>query len=86
VVLYLEDDDNILVYAADEYEGSGRISHFRIIRKSKDQKIRSLPVIALTASLIMEVQEKIQEVGMNDYILKPFNPNELFQKILGQLL
>lgn len=56
------------------------------IRNSNDPKISSIPIIAITASVMMEVQGQIRESGMNDFILKPFNPNELYHKILLQLL
>jgi len=58
----------------------------KIIRNSKDPKIKSIPIIAITASVMIEVQEEIRRSGMNDFILKPFNPNELYQKILAQLI
>jgi len=41
----------------------------------------NIPIIALTASANFNNQDKAFEVGMNDYVTKPFNPNELFQKI-----
>ena len=41
----------------------------------------NLPIIALTASAMLEIQEKVYEVGMNDFVTKPFNPRELYQKI-----
>lgn len=39
------------------------------------------PIIALTASATLDTKDKTFEVGMNDYISKPFNPNELYNKI-----
>ncbi|NVO21710.1 MAG: response regulator [Bacteroidetes bacterium] len=41
----------------------------------------SVPIIALTASSRNEIHEKVLKSGMNDYVLKPFDPNDLFQKI-----
>ncbi len=38
----------------------------------------TVPIIALTASISIDIQEKATEVGMNGFITKPFNPNELF--------
>ncbi len=58
----------------------------QVIRNSSDPKIRSIPIIAITASVMIEVQEKVKESGMNDFILKPFNPNELYQKIMTLLI
>ncbi|TGL52199.1 response regulator [Leptospira meyeri] len=42
---------------------------------------KNLPIIALTASAQLETQDKIRSVGMNDFISKPFYPNDLFQKL-----
>ena len=42
---------------------------------------KDTPIVALTASALPDIQKRILEVGMNDYLLKPFNPNELRQKI-----
>ena len=40
-----------------------------------------LPVIALTASAMLNIRDKAFEVGMVDYVTKPFEPNELYEKI-----
>ena len=40
-----------------------------------------LPIIALTASAMTDVREKVLQLGMNDFVTKPFNPNELYVKI-----
>lgn len=40
-----------------------------------------LPVIALTASAMLNIRDKAFEVGMIDYVTKPFEPNELYEKI-----
>jgi PAS domain S-box-containing protein len=49
------------------------------IRKMPQYK--DLPIIALTASAMMNIQDRAFVVGMNDYISKPFNPDELYSKI-----
>jgi|WetSurMetagenome_2_1015567.scaffolds.fasta_scaffold00001_21 PAS domain S-box-containing protein len=54
----------------------------RIIRKSGDPKISSLPIVALTAAIMSESHDKIEEDLINDYVLKPFKPHDLFSKIL----
>jgi CheY-like chemotaxis protein len=53
----------------------------RNIRNTKGSYYRDLPILALTAAAMVEVREQVMEAGMNDYISKPFNPNELFSKI-----
>jgi PAS domain S-box-containing protein len=59
----------------DGYEATRRI-------RSLGGNYATLPIIALTASAMLEVKEKVLQNGMNDYVTKPFNPNELYQKIV----
>ncbi|MCL4157509.1 UNVERIFIED_CONTAM: hypothetical protein GTU68_049688 [Idotea baltica] len=40
-----------------------------------------LPILALSASVFMEVKDKIKECGMNGFIFKPFDPEELLEII-----
>lgn len=42
----------------------------------------TLPIIALTASLPAEVEKEVQESGLSDIVVKPFNPDDLFRVIL----
>jgi|GEM_PF-368119 len=51
----------------------------RIIRGTKAQE--GIPIIALTASAMHDVAQKIFDAGMNDFVMKPFHPNDLYQKI-----
>ncbi|MFA4870130.1 MAG: ATP-binding protein [Pedobacter sp.] len=51
------------------------------IRALSGDKFKKLPIIALTASAMLDVQYKAFDSGMNDYISKPFKPEELFHKI-----
>ncbi len=53
----------------------------KIIRKREDEYFKNLPIIALTASVMSNVLEKTKEVGMNSYVSKPFNPNNLKEVI-----
>ncbi len=39
------------------------------------------PIIALTASSLTEERKRAYEAGVNDFILKPFSPKELYKKI-----
>jgi signal transduction histidine kinase len=54
----------------------------RIIRKSNDLKIKNIPIVALTAAIMSESHDKMEEGNINDYVLKPFKPYDLFSKIL----
>ncbi|MFY7979459.1 MAG: ATP-binding protein, partial [Sediminibacterium sp.] len=40
------------------------------------------PIIALTASLPREIETRIKETGIDDIVVKPFIPSELFKLIL----
>ncbi|GGN02464.1 hypothetical protein GCM10010967_41370 [Dyadobacter beijingensis] len=53
----------------------------RHIRRLPDEKYKRLPIIALTASAMMDIKDIAFTVGMNDYISKPFSPAELYAKI-----
>ncbi|WP_316753173.1 response regulator [Pedobacter gandavensis] len=59
----------------DGYETAGAI------RKLSDPAKSGLPIIALTADVNNSVALKVKESGMNDYLSKPFDPNDLFQKL-----
>jgi PAS domain S-box-containing protein len=54
----------------------------RIIRSLSDQKYKNLPIVALTASAMLDVINKVTAIGMTDYVTKPFNPSELYSKIV----
>lgn len=45
-----------------------------------------VPIIALSASANKSETERCREIGMNDYISKPFKPEELYSKISAILL
>ncbi|MEM9337192.1 MAG: ATP-binding protein [Bacteroidota bacterium] len=44
-----------------------------------------LPIIALTASALLDDREKIYRSGMNDLLNKPFNPLHLYEKLVHYL-
>jgi PAS domain S-box-containing protein len=53
----------------------------RIIRNSPDERIKNIPIVALTAAIMSESQDEVEELNINDYILKPFKPSDLFDRI-----
>jgi signal transduction histidine kinase/DNA-binding response OmpR family regulator len=58
----------------DGFTATGRI------RKQPDYA--QLPVLAMTANATVEDREKCLDVGMNDHIAKPINPQVLFEALL----
>ena len=57
----------------------------KIIRSSEDPKISNIPIVALTAAIMSESHDKIEELNINDYVLKPFRPHDLFSRILKHI-
>jgi PAS domain S-box-containing protein len=51
------------------------------IRKLPGKKYAELPIVALTASAMLDIKDIAYQVGMNDYISKPFSPTELHAKM-----
>lgn len=41
----------------------------------------TLPILALSASVFIEVKSKIEQSGMNGFIFKPFDPEDLYTRI-----
>ncbi len=48
-------------------------------------RFKQIPIIALTADVVLDVKERVISSGMNDYLSKPFNPEELYMKIAKNL-
>ncbi len=62
----------------DGYEASRRIRKFK-------SEMREVPIIAMTASALKGESNKCINAGMNDYITKPFDPDNLLKKISTQV-
>jgi CheY-like chemotaxis protein len=59
----------------DGYEASQQIRAFN----------KTIPIIALTASVMPEIKDKVKQAGMNDYMTKPFVPDRLFETLARYL-
>lgn len=59
----------------DGYTATRRIREFN----------QQIPIIALTASATADIEQKIADAGMQDYVTKPFNPEDLFFKIRASI-
>jgi signal transduction histidine kinase/ActR/RegA family two-component response regulator len=51
------------------------------IRRLPDAKKASTPIIALTATALTDIKDQVMNAGMNDYVSKPFKPEDLLEKI-----
>ncbi|MEL6862957.1 MAG: response regulator [Bacteroidota bacterium] len=51
------------------------------IREKMPTNIARTPILAMTAHAHISKDEKFKEYGMDDFVLKPFEPNQLFSKI-----
>ena len=51
--------------------------------RDRTNKVRNpdIPIIALTADAFPETKKKVLESGMNDFVTKPLEQNDLYQKI-----
>ena len=52
-----------------------------MIRKSKNPDIAALPILAMTANAYITKDTELHNKGFTDYILKPFNVENLIEKI-----
>jgi PAS domain S-box-containing protein len=52
------------------------------IREMSDSYFKNLPIVALTASAMLNMRDKVMASGMTDFMSKPFQPEDLQQIIL----
>ncbi len=53
-----------------------------LIRNNKNTSVKNIPVIALTANFSIQDKEQCDAHGINDFILKPYSPDELLLKLI----
>lgn len=81
---YLETDFDLLLLdlqmpVKDGFEVARDIRNLQDIKKSK------IPIIALTASAFEEVKEELKDARIDDFIAKPFIPDELLSKLIKHI-
>ncbi len=78
----IESNRNYDVVLMDIYMPEmGGLEATKVIRSKTEPYFKELPIIALTASMLNSEVNEIENAGMNDYILKPFDPQNLFNKL-----
>lgn len=59
----------------------GGLEATEILRAKTDPYFQQLPILALTASMLSSEVNEMSNAGMNDFILKPFEPKMLYDKL-----
>jgi PAS domain S-box-containing protein len=59
----------------------GGLEATEILRAKTDPYFQQLPIVALTASMLSSEVNEMSSAGMNDFILKPFEPKTLYDKL-----
>lgn len=59
----------------------GGLEATQILRANPDSYFQQLPIVALTASMLSSEVNQMTSAGMNDFILKPFDPKTLYEKL-----
>lgn len=57
----------------------------RSIRENSDLTKRNIPILVLTASSLREIKDEMEEIGINDFVPKPFTPEVLYDKLTQYL-
>ncbi len=55
----------------------------KAIRNTNKKDIKNIPIIALSADFSKSDKEQFELLGINDFILKPFKPDNLLEKIIN---
>lgn len=51
------------------------------IRRDKNSKIREVPILMITSKSSIEDVDEALVLGANDYLVKPFRPEKLIEKV-----
>ncbi len=51
----------------------------RVIKR--EEKLKKIPVIVLTASIVTDVSKVIRDIKADDYLIKPFESEDLLGKV-----
>lgn len=52
-----------------------------MIRTMEGAKYKNIPIIAISADIFANVESEIRKYGMNDFVSKPFDPQDLIETI-----
>lgn len=81
-VLRERDDVDLVLMDLQMPEMSGFQAAEIIRSENSVVKNPDIPIIALSADAFLETRRKVIDAGMNDFVTKPFKPEELYSKII----
>lgn len=74
-----------LIFMDLEMPKMNGVMTFQTLRQLDIPYLKSVPVIALTASVLSHVKKEVLDQGMVDYVSKPFDPNMLYETLVNHL-
>ncbi|GAB3931298.1 PAS domain S-box protein [Mucilaginibacter myungsuensis] len=81
-VQMIQDNQNYDVVLMDIHMPEmGGLEATEVVRSNPGSYFQQLPIVALTASMLTDQMDEISNAGMNDYVMKPFDPKALFEKL-----
>jgi CheY-like chemotaxis protein len=86
LVMMKEHDYDLVLMDLQMPEMSGFQAAEIIRAENSTVRNPSIPIIALSADAFTETRRKVIEAGMNDFVTKPFKPEELYSKIVKYTL
>ncbi len=81
----LRENDYSFIFMDIQMPGMDGYETTRFIRKELEGEKRSIRVCAMTANVTREEIDSCYESGMDDYMMKPYTPQELRDKVLRNL-
>ena len=57
---------------------------YEATRRMRANGVRT-PIVALTADLPKEIEDQVKQTGIDDIVVKPFLPDELYRKVLNHV-
>lgn len=82
----IEDNDYSAIFMDVHMPGISGLEATRKIREMDNEKKNSLPVIAVTASVLSRDIEECKNAGMDGFIAKPFTFNELYERFKSYVI
>lgn len=80
-IKYLEENTVDVILMDIQMPGRNGFETTEYIRKKMRPEVANIPILAMTAWQYGQSKDDYRKLGLDDYILKPFDPEQLFEKI-----